>query len=85
MPGLCGSLPLAPPAHSSGEPFNLNENGLVNGLPVLLGPNQPSSNYYARMGIHIHLHGEVPRGEKMLYSGTDPESYITDYTLVYDD
>ena len=28
--------------------------------------------------------GEVPRGEKMLYSGTDPESYITDYTLVYE-
>ena len=22
--------------------------------------------------------GEVPRGEKMLYSGTDPESYITE-------
>jgi len=27
--------------------------------------------------------GEVSRGEKMLYSGTDPESYITEYTLVY--
>ena len=25
--------------------------------------------------------GEVSRGEKMLYSGTDPESYITEYTL----
>jgi hypothetical protein len=23
--------------------------------------------------------GEVSRGEKMLYSGTDPESYITEY------
>jgi len=29
--------------------------------------------------------GEVPRGEKMLYSGTDPESYITEYALVYED
>ena len=29
--------------------------------------------------------GEVPRGEKMLYSGTDPESYITECTLVYED
>ena len=29
--------------------------------------------------------GEVPRGEKMLYSGTDPESYITEYTLVYEE
>ena len=25
----------------------------------------------------------VPCGEKMLYSGTDLESYITEYTLVY--
>ena len=24
--------------------------------------------------------GEVSRGEKMLYSGTDPESYITEYS-----
>ena len=29
--------------------------------------------------------GEVPRGEKMLYSGTDPESYNTEFTLVYED
>jgi len=27
--------------------------------------------------------GEVPRGEKMLYSGNDPESYITEFTFVY--
>jgi len=29
--------------------------------------------------------GEVPRGEKMLYLGTDPESYINEYTSVYED
>ena len=29
--------------------------------------------------------GEVSRGDKMLYSGTDPESYITEHTLVYED
>ena len=29
--------------------------------------------------------GEVPRGEKMLFSGTDLESYITEYTLLYED
>jgi len=29
--------------------------------------------------------GEVSRGEKMLESGTDPESYITEYTLVYEE
>ena len=28
--------------------------------------------------------GEVSRGEKMLYFGTDPESYITEYTFVYE-
>jgi hypothetical protein len=33
----------------------------------------------------IKTAGEVPRGEKMLNSGTDPESYITEYTLVYED
>ena len=27
----------------------------------------------------------VTSGEKMLLSGTDPESYITEYTLVYED
>ena len=35
--------------------------------------------------VVIDSDGEVPRGEKMLYSGTDPESYITEYTLVYED
>jgi len=29
--------------------------------------------------------GAVSRGEKMLESGTDPESYITEYTLVYEE
>jgi hypothetical protein len=28
----------------------------------------------------FHAGGEVSRREKMLYSGTDPESYITEYT-----
>ena len=28
----------------------------------------------------LRVSGEVPRGEKMLYSGTDPESFITEYT-----
>ena len=28
---------------------------------------------------------EVPREEKMLFEGTDPESYVTKYTLVYED
>ena len=33
--------------------------------------------------IDSGLVGEVSRGEKMLYSGTEPQSYITEYTLVY--
>ena len=28
---------------------------------------------------------EVARGEKMLYAGSDPESYITEYTLICTD
>ena len=35
--------------------------------------------------IYHMASGVVPRGEKMLYSGTDPESYITEYTLVYEE
>ena len=29
--------------------------------------------------------GLVSRGEKVALRGTDPESYITEYTLVYED
>ena len=29
--------------------------------------------------------GEVSRGDKMTLTGTGPESYITEYTLVYED
>ena len=38
-----------------------------------------------RVYTHGYSHGEVPRGEKMLYSGTDPELYIREHTLVYED
>ena len=34
--------------------------------------------------IDSGLVGEVSRGEKILYPGTDPESYITENTLVYE-
>ena len=34
------------------------------------------------MGLVLRV---VPRGEKILSSGTDPESYINEYTLVYED
>jgi len=35
--------------------------------------------------VFVEASGDVPRGENMLYSGTDPESSITEYTLVYKD
>jgi len=34
---------------------------------------------------NLEVDGTDPRGEKMLYPGTDSESYITEYTLVYED
>ena len=40
---------------------------------------------YPGLDTPLSYHGEVSRGEMMLYSGTDPESYITEYTLVYED
>ena len=35
--------------------------------------------------VVVDSSGEVPRGEKMLYSGTDPESHITEYTFLCED
>ena len=58
---------------------NFNGNSWLNNLRMLLtglrrsfrpGPSQI---------------GELSRGEKMLYSGTDPESYITEYTSIYEE
>ena len=40
-------------------------------------------NPYAVELPFVEASREVPRGEKMLYSGTDQGSYITEYTLVY--
>ena len=49
--------------------------------------------YASEQSWHTHISnvrdsglvGEVPRGEKMVYSGSDPASYITEYTFVYKD
>ena len=49
-------------------------------------PSRPlSREYVTYKTVWPWLSGEVSRGEKMLYFGTDPESYITEYTLVYED
>ena len=58
------------------------EHLLLSRYPSVEPTNPESINHlFAQLGVF----GEVPRGEKMLYSGTDPESYITEYTLVYED
>ena len=51
----------------------------------------PRTRLRGGMGVQLRsgcgdsgVAGQVPRGEKMLYSGTDPESYITEYTKVYE-
>ena len=39
-----------------------------------------------RAAIDLHFvttSGEVSRGETMAFRGTDPESYMTEYTVVY--
>jgi len=46
---------------------------------------EPSAHIASSVLFPDRLRGEVSRGEKMLFSGTDPESYITEYTLVYED
>ena len=35
--------------------------------------------------LAVGFSGDVPRGERMLYPGTDPEQYIHEYTLKYED
>ena len=39
---------------------------------------------YKPVNFAAEMDSEVPREEKMLYSGTNPESYITEQTLAYE-
>jgi len=54
----------------------LIDSGLV-GRKVFIYSSHPPG--FVRRSKAAHT---VPRGEKMLYSGTDPESYITEYTSI---
>ena len=56
------------------------------GTPRFAGTSRSATPVRAPTVSHTHRHrgGEVPRGEKMLPSGTDPESWITEYALVYE-
>ena len=58
--------------------------GAAAGGPVREAPSRRRRQAFARRTILRLASGEVSRGEKMLYSGTGPESYITEYTLVYE-
>jgi len=49
------------------------------------GVTQVTHRFRIRKKRNRRLNGEVPRGEKVLYSGTEPESCITEYTLAYED
>jgi hypothetical protein len=40
---------------------------------------------HRRVLKRLKASGEVPRAKKMLLSETDPESYLTEYTSVYED
>jgi len=70
-PSLVQTSVPAPPTHSP---------SLYASTPTL-----PLAHADCRSLTLIDSYGEVSRGERMLYSGTDPESYITEYTLVYED
>ena len=50
-------------------------------------PISPGSTHISRNTLHLLSgnSGEVPRGETMLYAGTDPETYITEYISVYEE
>ena len=62
------------------------ECGCVVGIGYFnLSDSNRSGSVGGAKGFRRLIDGEVPRGDKMLYSGNDPESYITEYTLVYED
>ena len=85
---LCGN---SPPATRCGfRPLFKTSNLLHIGTLVILRPpppkhSQSTQNLRGELCRDDRLRVEVPRGEKMLYSGTDPESYITEYTSVYEE
>ena len=67
------------------ETLNLNLN-LGGGYQASVAPHHapvPRSNALVHLACRDLR--QNPRGKKMLYSGTDPESYITEYTLAYEE
>ena len=80
IPGSCGYLGAKGKSSraqaATGGCYVLNRQDIDNALSLY---------QHTTFSLPLIDSGEVSRGEKMLYSGTDPESYITEYTLVYDD
>ena len=52
-------------------------------LFILTAGLLPSHSFFFFDEVSLRV-GEVSLGEKMLYSGTDPQSYITECTSVYE-
>ena len=48
-------------------------------IPISFAPKQFNPEHC------VWYSNEVSLGEKILWSGTDPDSYLTEYTLVYED
>ena len=74
------------PAQATGPPFEAKcldcwrpQRRGAGQFPVTLGTN------WGVLRMLVDRFREVPRGEKMLWFWTDPESYITEYTLVYEE
>ena len=71
------------PVYAENAPFAFCDTLLLRmGREEIFERDERCRKRYAKMMIWV---GEVPPGEKMLYSGTNPESHITEYTLVYED
>ena len=59
--------------------------GELSQFPGDRAPSWESYNPSIDLDFRPQNSGEVSRGEQMLYYGTDPESYITEYTSVCGD
>jgi len=73
---------------SSGEPLDLNGSELVKRVSVpnsiSSGPNQPSSNYYPRIGIQTHSNSTIPRSRTSIPDERDGERQAADENCLED-
>ena len=72
------------PRHSSCAPRQTSNIDISN-TPAKYQFLESSGGIAHHATLQELMFGEVSRGEKIFYSGPDPESYIIEYTLVYED